>query len=42
MLNANDVILHLLDMVIAEKEKNFMLEQYHKTEQIKDEKTNKD
>ena len=42
MLNANDVILHLLDMVIAEKEKNFMLQQQQKPEQIKDVKTNKE
>lgn len=42
MLNAHDVILHLLDMVIAEKEKNFILQQQQKSEQIEDEKTNKD
>lgn len=42
MLNSNDVILHLLNMVIAEKEKNFMLQQQPKTEQIEDEKTSKD
>jgi hypothetical protein len=36
------VILHLLDMVIAEKEKNFMLQQQQTIQQIEDVKTNKD
>lgn len=45
ILNANDVILHLLDMVIAEKEKNFMLQQQQQkqqSEQMQDEKSSKD
>jgi hypothetical protein len=33
------VILHLIDMVIAEKEKNFQLQQEN---QMQDEKVNKD
>jgi len=39
-LNLSDVILHLLDELIAEKEKNFMLQQNQK--QVQDEKPNKD
>ena len=43
VLNLSDVILHLVDMVIAEKEKNFMLQQNQKQpQQMQDEKTNKD
>jgi hypothetical protein len=34
------VILHLIEMVIAEKEKNFMLQQ--QSNQVQDEKVNKD
>ena len=42
-MNLSDVILHLVDMVIAEKEKNFMLQQNQKQpQQMQDEKTNKD
>ena len=43
-LNANDVILHLIDMIMAEKEKNFMLQQQQQkqNEQMKDEKLSKD
>jgi len=37
-LNCNDVILHLLDMVIAEKEKNIILQQQleQQTEHMQD------
>ena len=39
----SDVILHLVDMVIAEKEKNFMLLQNQQPLQpMQDEKTSKD
>jgi len=39
-LNLGDVILRLVDELIAEKEKNFMLQQNQ--QQVKDEKTDKD
>jgi hypothetical protein len=35
------VILHLVDELIAEKEKNFMLQQ-NQQQQVQDEKPNKD
>ena len=41
-MNANDVILRLIDMVIAEKEKNCMLQQQQESNQMQDEKVNKD
>lgn len=39
-LNLSDVILHLVDELIAEKEKNFMLLQ-NQQQQVQDEKTTK-
>lgn len=39
-LNLSDVILHLVDELIAEKEKNFMLQQ-NQQQQVQDEKTTK-
>jgi hypothetical protein len=40
-LNISDVILRLVDELIAEKEKNFMLQQ-NQQQQVQDEKPNKD
>lgn len=39
-LNLSDVILHLVDELIAEKEKNFMLQQ-NQQQQVQDEKPTK-
>lgn len=42
-LNNSDVILHLVDMIIAEKEKNFELRlQQQESQQIQDENSSKD
>ena len=40
-LNLGDVILHLVDELMAEKEKNFLLQQ-NQQKQVQDEKTDKD
>lgn len=42
VLNISDVILRLVDMVIEEKEKNFVLQQKNAENQVKDEKPNED
>lgn len=39
-LNLGDVILHLVDELMAEKEKNFLLQQ-NQQKQVQDEKTDK-
>ena len=42
VLNISDVILRLVDMVIEEKEKNFILQQKNTENQAKDERPNED
>ena len=44
ILNTSDLILHLVDKYIAEKEKNFMLQQLQQqqNQQVEDEKPNED
>ena len=42
-LNNSDVILHLVDMIIAEKEENFKLKlQHQESQQMQDENSSKD
>lgn len=44
-LNANDVILNLVDRLLAEKEKNFMLQmqqEQQQSKQVQDKKSSKD
>ena len=37
VLNNSDLILHLVEQLIAEKEKNFILQQVQKKQQMQDE-----